>query len=205
MARANMDVRDRTTKSWLFSRDCLEVGVTFDEGADTVLTLFVNHFKSQLARNAKEKEDAKGKRLRQAAWVAKMLRRRYGSDLNGGDFVVLGDLNANYDAEELQPLLQLKGLRNIVQTRPLEIPGQDKITKADRWTHYYEGDKTTSQLDYVLLSPTLAKKSKQEKVIIEKRGLANYAKPYVGERFPNVGPKGSEASDHCAVFTTLQI
>jgi len=87
----------------------------------------------------------------------------------------------------------------------LKIPGQDTVTDADRWTHYLEDDDTISQLDYILLSPSLAEKSSQKPVIIEKRGLANYVKKYIGERFPTVGPRDSEASDHCAVFTTLQI
>ena len=78
--RTNMDVRDRVTKKELFSRDCLEVGIGLKEGGDTVLTLFVNHFKSQYATNAKETQDATKKRCRQADWVANTLKERYGSD-----------------------------------------------------------------------------------------------------------------------------
>jgi len=203
--RTNIHIPDPITKKELFSRDCLEVGIDLKEGGGTALTLFVNHFKSQFDRTAEERERAKEKRGRQAEWVANMLMERYGPDLRGGDFVVLGDFNAHYDAEELQSLLQLHGLENIVQTRPLKIPSQDVVAEADRWTHYLEDEKKTSQLDYILLSPTLAEKSAQEEVTIEKRGLANYVKPYIGERFPKVGPRDSEASDHCAIFTTLDL
>jgi len=201
-----MHIPDPVTKKELFSRDCLEVRVGVeDQEEETFLTLFVNHFKSQLGKTPQEREDAKAKRGRQAEWVAKMLTRRFGPDLRGGDFVVLGDFNANNDAEELQPLLQLLGVENIVKSRPLEIPGQSTVTEADRWTHYFEDDESTSQLDYILLSPSLAEKSAQEGVVIEKRGLADYVKPYKGARFPSVGPRDSEASDHCAVFTTLRL
>jgi endonuclease/exonuclease/phosphatase family metal-dependent hydrolase len=203
--RTNIQVPDPVTKEKLFSRDCLEVEIALKEGGDTALTLFANHFKSQLARSPEEKQRGKEKRGRQVDWVANMLKQRYGPDLRGGEFAVLGDFNANYDAEELQSLLRLNGLQNIVRTRPLKVPGQDVVTDADRWTHYFEGDNTTSQLDYILLSPTLAEKSAQEGVTIEKRGLADYVKQYTGQRFPGVGPRDSEASDHCAVFTTLQL
>ena len=169
-----------------------------------MLTLFLNHFKSQLAKTQQEKVRGKEKRRRQVEWVANMLTKRYGPDLRGGDFVVLGDFNADHDTEELQSLLGLD-LENVVHTRHLEIPKQSTVSDTDRWTHYFEQENSVSQLDYILLSPTLREKSIQEKVIIEKRGLANYVKPYKGERFPTVGPRDTEASDHCAVFTTLQI
>lgn len=203
--RTNIHVHDPVTKKELFSRDCLEVGIGLRESGDTVLTLFVNHFKSQLGKTEKERHEAKEKRRRQARWVAKMLTRRYGSDLRGGDFVVLGDFNAHYTADELQPLLQLGGLENVVQKRKLRIPGQAAIGNTDRWTHYFENGYTTSQLDYILLSPSLAEKSASQEVILEKRGLADYVDKYVGPRFSTVGRRDTEASDHCAVFTTLQI
>ncbi|MBI3859322.1 MAG: endonuclease/exonuclease/phosphatase family protein [Thaumarchaeota archaeon] len=203
--RTNIFVPDPVTKKRLFSRDCLEVGLSLVEGADTVLTLFVNHFKSQLAKSKAEAKKALEKRGRQASWVASMLQQRYGQDLQTGDFVVLGDFNANFDADELQPLLQLPGLKNVVQTSPLEVPGQSAVSDEDRWTHYFGGDKSTSQLDYILLSPHLAGGSQSEKVVIEKRGLADYVKPYKGPRFKGVGPAGTEASDHCAVFTALNV
>jgi endonuclease/exonuclease/phosphatase family metal-dependent hydrolase len=206
--KTNIDVKDPVSKRELFSRDCLEVGIGQEENGITVLTLFINHFKSQFAKSAKEEQSAKEKRGRQAEWVANTLKQRYGSNLLGGDFIVLGDFNTNFDSTELQPLLQLSGTENIVQSKPLtklKIPGQDQITDEDRWTHYLEGKNMISQLDYILLSPSLAQKSSQEEVIIEKRGLAAYAKKYKGERFPGVGPSGTEASDHCAIFTTIKI
>jgi len=172
-----------------------------------MLTLFVNHFKSQYAKNAKESQSAKEKRGRQAESVANTLKQRYGSDLRGS-FVVLGDFNANYDAMELQDLLKLSNIENVVQNRSsnkLKIPGQDKVTDADRWTHYLDGENTTSQLDYIILSPSIAERSTNEQVIVEKCGLAKYAKEYTGERLLGVGPRNTEASEHCAVFTTLQI
>jgi endonuclease/exonuclease/phosphatase family metal-dependent hydrolase len=119
--RTNIHVPDPITKKELFSRDCLEVGIGLKEGGDTAFTLFVNHFKSQFDKTAEERQRAKEKRGRQAEWVANMLMKRYGPDLRGGDFVVLGDFNAHYDAEELQYLLQLHGLENIVRTRTLKI------------------------------------------------------------------------------------
>ncbi len=62
----------------------------------------------------------------------------------------------------------------------------------------------TSQFDYILLSEAISEKSNALPVI-ERRGLADYAKAYKGPRFPDVGPKGTEASDHCPVFMELDI
>ncbi len=203
--KTNVDIKDPVTKKQLFSRDCLEVGVSKEEDGDTILTLFINHFKSQLARSQKEAENATSKRGRQAKWVADMLKKRYGQTLEG-KFVVCGDLNQQPDAPELQSLLQLNGMENVVQKKALnnlKVPGLDAVSDSDRWTHYYEGE--VSQLDYILLSPDLAEASADEDVIIEKQGFADYVDKWEGKRFDGVGPEGTEASDHAGVFTTINV
>jgi hypothetical protein len=65
--------------------------------------------------------------------------------------------------------------------------------------------KGKNQFDYILLSRALSKKKPKAMPEIERRGLADYAKAYKGDRFPGVGPKGTEASDHCAVFIEINI
>jgi endonuclease/exonuclease/phosphatase family metal-dependent hydrolase len=168
----------------VFSRDCLEVDINVD---GKVLTLFVNHFKSQYRDNPE-------KRRKQAERVAEIVTERFGNDLNG-DFVVLGDFNQSPDSETLQPLLSINRLENIVQTRIDD--------SKEKWTEEFKGK--PSQLDYILLSPSISERSQNEKPYLERRGLAKYVKSYKGPRFPGVGPKDTEASDHCAIFMDIEI
>lgn len=79
-----------------------------------------------------------------------------------------------------------------------------RLPEDEQWTHYWDSKKQTNQFDYILLSGAISKKSNAFPVI-ERRGLAGYAKAYKGSRFPGVGPEGTEASDHCAVFMEIDV
>jgi endonuclease/exonuclease/phosphatase family metal-dependent hydrolase len=199
----------------VFSRDCLEVDLLLPN--HEFLTIYVNHFKSQLGND-------KGvpKRTQQAKKIKEILEKRFGQDLNlnGGRFIVLGDLNCEPVAPELDPLLKDLKLFNVFEN--LEEP--------ERWSHIYVTyDKdhkkiksaSVSQLDYILLSPTLKKENPNVKPKIERQGLVLYdeiltklkeknegiADVYYnnGKRFQNVEKYGTEASDHCGVFVDLEI
>ncbi|MGH9602263.1 MAG: endonuclease/exonuclease/phosphatase family protein [Terriglobales bacterium] len=167
----------------IFSRDCLEVELELP--GNSSLTVLVNHFKSKIGGGAE-------KRKRQATRVSKILEERFGKQLKG-NFVVAGDLNAGNSEAELRPILQ--SLENVVERLP----------KADQWTHYYKKTKAAEQLDYLLLSPALAKKNPHALPQIERRGLGNDIDYYSGPRF-NASISGSEgASDHCPVFIELNV
>jgi endonuclease/exonuclease/phosphatase family metal-dependent hydrolase len=178
---------DKDAKGEIFSRDCLEADIIIDKKGNKSLTVFVNHFKSMLGEDQKTSE----KRERQTARVAGIIQERFGNDKNAS-FAVLGDFNDTPDATCLKPLLDEKNLENVVSRLP----------KNEQWTHYWNGE--TNQLDYILLSSALSKKSAGLPVI-ERRGLADYVKAYKGPRFPGVKGEGTEASDHCAVFMELNI
>ncbi|MDX1919207.1 MAG: endonuclease/exonuclease/phosphatase family protein [Candidatus Caenarcaniphilales bacterium] len=168
-----------------FSRDCLEATVNLPEGKN--LTFFVNHFKSKIG-GGEEKRQVQSER------VAEILKERFGESLEG-NFVVVGDLNNNYDAPELQSLLALDDLENVI----LRLP------EDERWTHYYKKGKLAEQLDYILLSPDLKNKNIKEKPFIERRGLGSDIDFYDGERFDESLTGKDGASDHCAVFIELTI
>jgi endonuclease/exonuclease/phosphatase family metal-dependent hydrolase len=127
--------------------------------------------------------------------VAEIIQDHMGDELETASFVVVGDFNDTPDAECLQPLLGKPWLENVVARLPRE----------EQWTHYYDRKKETSHLDFILLSKALAEKNRDALPTIERRGLADYAKAYTGPRFPGVGPKGTEASDHCPVFIELEV
>lgn len=168
-----------------FSRDCLEVEIGV--APHKTVTVLVNHFKSKIG-------GGESKREKQATRVGEILKDRFGSGL-GGLFVVAGDLNDHYDAPELQPLLGLKGIENVVQTR---LPANDQ------WTHYYKKTKAAEQLDYLLISKDLSARNPAVQPYIERRGLGTDIHYYEGVRFSQVTGKEG-ASDHCAVFITLDI
>lgn len=166
-----------------FSRDCLEL--EFELPHKKQLAVLVNHFKSQLGGGEE-------RRRIQATRVADILKERFGASL-GGNFIVAGDFNDNYDSPELKPLLGLKGLVNVVKER---------LPKQEQWTHYYKKTKEAQQLDYLLLSPALAKTNANSIPYIERRGLSSDANIYTGERF---GEGKGGASDHCPVFITFTL
>ncbi len=192
---------------YLFSRDCLEV--TFDiDGAP--LTLFVNHLKSKYSEGAKQKEEADKKRNAQARKVVKIVKERFKEKgFSNRAFAVVGDFNDTPDSEPLKPLVQGLGLENVLER---------VSDKTKRWTHWWRSKNTISQIDYILLSPKLAKDSSIEPYI-ERRGISSAKKyshlatpddkkgekiAFQSERFPEVTDE-IEASDHCPVFFTLKL
>lgn len=182
---------DKDKDGVIFSRDCLEADIFLDKKGNKRLTLFVNHLKSRLGGEEKTAE----KRERQATRIAGIIQERFGKDAKNANFAVLGDFNDTPDAECLKPLLDGKLVENVVSRLP----------KNEQWTHYWSSKRETNQFDYILLSKALAKKNSKILPKIERRGLANYAKAYKGPRFPGVGPEGTEASDHCAVFMEINV
>lgn len=180
---------DKDKKGAIFSRDCLEADILLDKKGNKSLTLFVNHLKSKLGDEEKTSE----KRERQATRIAEIIQERFGSNVKNANFAVLGDFNDTPDASCLNPILDGSLVENVVARLP----------KNEQWTHYWEAKHETNQFDYILISKALSKKNPKVLPKIERRGLADYAKAYKGPRFPGVGPEGTEASDHCAVFMEI--
>jgi predicted extracellular nuclease len=187
----------RTGTYNVFSRDCLEVHVKVGK---RTLPLFVNHFKSMMGGRGKTRP----RRETQSQELIKILRERFGNNFGDYDFVVLGDLNDYMEPGQesqsgISALLQSDQMENVV----------DRLAPDDRWTHYYKGDKSYHQLDYILISRSLAKKNPNTLPIIERRGQPKRVNqsgkpPRVKKFFPAV--KGSaKASDHCPVAITLKI
>lgn len=181
-------------KSRIFSRDCLEVEVCLQGGR--TLCVLVNHFKSKIGGGEEKRE-------RQARRVAEILRERFGADLKG-DFVVCGDFNAGPDEPELKPLLKLgsKGLENVVARIDDDPDAFDG--HGTWWTHYYKKGRSAEQLDFLLLSPSLAKRNPHAQPTIERRGLGTDIDIYEGERFGSLEGKEG-ASDHCPVYIDVEV
>lgn len=186
-----MDPAHPTTP--LFSRDCLEIDVQATE--NTALTIFVNHFKSMMGGRA----ETRARRQRQAAAVRSLITDRFGADAGSHPFVVLGDLNDYPQQDEqgdsaLTELLQWDQVDNIVE----------RLAEDERWTHFWAGGGTYHQLDYLLLSRSLAGANPGPPEIFRK-GLALRAERYAGERYPGIGRDRPKASDHCPLTIALDL
>lgn len=171
----------------VFSRDCLVVDVAVSKRK--TLTLFVNHFKSKIGGGEEKRE-------RQAKRVLAIAKERFGSKLDGGDFVIVGDLNAHWDAPEVSALMNEKRLTNVLR---------DLVDDTDEhWTHYYKKGKLAEALDHIILSPSLTAKNSGSSVWVERRGLGTDINYYDGPRFSDLTGKEG-ASDHCPVFIELRL
>jgi len=184
-------------------------------GSDKILTVFLNHLKSKLsfekegsAKKAKEEKEANELREAQAKKVAEFVKKRFSDDLfDKEDFVVLGDFNDTPDSPYLKELVKELGMKDVISS--------GFTSKEDKWTYYWAGKNAVTQIDYILLSPNLARNS-TKLPYIERRGISSARKtshldtndgekiPFDFKRFPQVSNK-IEASDHCPIFLELMI
>ena len=176
----------------VFSRDCLEVDLQWP-GPGQTLTVFVQHFKSMMGGRAQTAQ----RRRTQAEAVKRIVEDRFGPDPGDHPFLVCGDLNDYLQADEqgepaIGELVEWDQVVNVV----------DRLPEDERWTHYYKARKHYTQLDYLLLSRSLADANPAVPQIMRK-GLPLRAERYTGERFNGVGRDHPKASDHCPVVMAL--
>ena len=179
---------DKKNNKRIFSRDCLEVEVFLPDG--TSLYILCNHFKSKgygctPVSNAKRK--------RQAERVAAILRSDY--NLNNELVVVAGDLNDTADSSPLRPLMNVAGLRDVLE---MQFPNNP----AQRWTYHYHSNQ---QIDFMLVSRPL-----QNAFIsagVERRGIYNLSTFSGGAEhaFNTVTRKSLQASDHGAIWADFNL
>jgi len=186
--RSHRQERNASNSAWLFSRDCLVVAINI-EGKE--LILYINHFKSMMEGRA----ETHNRRKEQVDRVATIIDDRWKAKEYEGNFVALGDFNDYPEGDTaLNSLIEHPGLEDVVKRMPQE----------DRWTHFYSGKKEYKQLDYILLSKSLAQMNPNPPGIMRK-GLPYRTKKYDGPRFPNVGEDEPKASDHAPVFIDIEL
>jgi predicted extracellular nuclease len=87
----------------------------------------------------------------------------------------------------------------------------ERLPVGERWTHFFKGNSQCGvpeayrQLDYILLSKSLADDNKNAKPKIIRNGLPKRADLYDGPRFQGIGQNNPKASDHCPVVIELEI
>jgi endonuclease/exonuclease/phosphatase family metal-dependent hydrolase len=180
---------DKSGKSKIFSRDCLEIEFDFN---GTPLTLFVNHLKSMLGG----RENSMARRKVQSERVVQIVKDKYGDNPGNEDFVVMGDLNDYLPSAGLHPLVSQHWLENVVKTR---------LPVGENWTHWYDSDNQVTQLDYILLSKRIADNNPSSVPVIVRKGLSKDCKQYTGARYPGIGARRPHASDHCPVAISIKL
>jgi endonuclease/exonuclease/phosphatase family metal-dependent hydrolase len=177
----------------VFRRDCLEVDIIKE---NKIITIYVCHFKSMSGG----RNNTKPIREAEAKTVKEIIENRF-DDPSNHDWIISGDLNDYTETDgipdnnhSLFPLLNDKFSFNILQNI------QDKT---NRWTHFFMGDESYHQLDYILISPSLHDKNPNLLPSIIRNGQPFRAERYQGERWPRIGYERPKASDHSPVMAEI--
>jgi endonuclease/exonuclease/phosphatase family metal-dependent hydrolase len=156
--------RPHTNDSFLLSGRRFRVSRGFGEvdirvNTNYSFTLIAAHLKS---KRAVAQADEAEMRLEEA----KLLREKVDARLAANpeaNLVVLGDLNDTKDSASTKAVVG-RGRHKLVDTRPAERNGDNAPTpnpawepRNVTWTHYYGKEDTYSRIDYILLSPGMAR------------------------------------------------
>ncbi len=168
------------------SRGIAEVDVQVN--ARYRFTLLTAHLKSR-----RESPDGLQDEVReQEALVLRRLIDQRLKDRPDANVIVLGDFNDNPGSKSLKILLG-RGRTALVDTRPAEreagrpaaeaaSPGRRTIT----WTHFYAKEDSYSRVDYILVSPGMAREWKTDETFVLRRpawGVASDHRPVLASFF----------------------
>jgi predicted extracellular nuclease len=205
----------------IFRRDCLEVDVKI---GGRPLTIFVVHFKSMTTpRDGMDGRTATMPlRRAEASAVRHVIEQRFAPDGVGGKtFVICGDMN-DYQEKLVIAGTKRTGFTFTYAAEPesaLVVFTQDGFVEnamlrrppEDRWTLFHSRgliERHLCQLDYIWLSPALAKANPDALPEIIRNGQpfrTIFPRGQEAERYPRTGWDRPKASDHCPVVMELHI
>jgi len=139
------------------SRGFAEVDVKVGDGYS--FTLITTHLKS---RRPVPVADEAELRLEEARLLREKIDARLAANPNA-NLIVLGDFNDTRDSRSTREIIG-RGRFKLTDTRPAERNGDNAPNlnpawepRNITWTHYYGKDDTYSRIDYILLSPGMAR------------------------------------------------
>lgn len=138
----------------------------------------------------------KAKRVRQSKAVREIVKGRFGTRAGqgGNQFVICGDFNDYRGAGSgISALTDWAEVQDMIRRLP----------QGEEWTHHWSKQDEYSQLDYLLLSDSLARANAGVDPIIWRDGLPWRAARAGDTRYEGVGPSHPKASDHCPVSFDL--
>lgn len=181
--------RPHTNDNFLLSGRRFRVSRGFGEvdvqvNSNYVFTLITAHLKSK--RMTAQADEAE-LRLEEA----KLLREKVDARLAANpeaNVVVLGDFNDTKDSASTKAILG-RGRQRLIDTRPAERDGDDAAAGKSpqelrnvTWTHFYSAEDSYSRIDFLLLSPGMAREwvSNETYVLtLPNWGLASDHRPLV--------------------------
>lgn len=123
-------------------------------------TLIGAHLKS---RRAVPEADEAEMRFEESRLLREIVDKKLAANPNA-NLVVLGDLNDTYNTRAIKQIVGL-GRTKLVDTRPAERNGDNQPHPTNprysprniTWTHYYGVEDSYSRIDYLMLSPGMAR------------------------------------------------
>jgi endonuclease/exonuclease/phosphatase family metal-dependent hydrolase len=133
--------------------------VEIQAATNFTFTLIAAHLKSKLTTpNADEAEE----RLGEARVLRGIIDEHFKTNPNA-KLIVLGDFNDSKDSDPIKAIIG-RGKSKLTDTRPAERNGDNSFVKNIyheprdvTWTYFYGLDDTYSRIDYILLSPAMAR------------------------------------------------
>ncbi|MSU59918.1 MAG: hypothetical protein EXS35_17415 [Pedosphaera sp.] len=167
--------RSHTNDSFLLGGKRFNVGRGFTEvdlkvNDHYTFTLLGAHLKSKRTVPGADEADL---RLEEA----KLLREKVDALLAAkpdANLVVLGDFNDGYNSKSTKAVVGPRGKKQLVDTRPAERNGDNQPHPTNprysprniAWTHYYGAEDSYSRIDYILVSPGMAKELVKDETYI---------------------------------------
>lgn len=205
----------------IFRRDCLEVDVLVD---GRPLTIYTVHFKSMgTPRNGLSGRDASMPvRIAEARAVRRIIEDRFGSDEAADKrWVICGDMNDyqervvisgdRFSGYGFKPVREDFSCVDLLTEDGFSVNPVERRPELDRWTLYHTRgpqERHLCQLDYILLSPALARGNAKAVPDIVRAGQpfrTLFPPGQAVERYPRIGWDRPKASDHCPIAITLDL
>lgn len=191
----------------VFKRDLVRADFVID-GRE--FTLFSCHLKSMNGG----RRATRVRRLAEVQAIRRLIEERF-SDHRGGPgealWAIVGDMNDYYEIDGSRVLRDyLTGEDSPSALGPLVEDGfavdlMQRRAADDRWTTYHPPDDIYSQLDYILVSPAIARANPHAVPEVIRMGQPWRATRHAGPRYPRVGWDRPKSSDHCPVVVELRL